>query len=192
MAALARVMASRGYAGATVVEIARTAGLAPGLVHYHFADKHEILLELCSEVAATIQQRYQARMSDTSTPRERLSAFIDAHVVIGKDADADAVAAWSAVAAEAMRDPAVRVVYRRHIEREMSELGRLLTDALREQGRRLKDVAGKAAVILAAIEGAFRIATSAPGATPRGFAARGIKQVAAALIAAEPKVRGRA
>jgi hypothetical protein len=80
-------------------------------------------------------------------------------------------------------------LYQRHIDLELKELGRLITAVLSDQDRRIVDVAAKAAVILSAIEGAFRIATSAPGSAPRGFAARGIKQVAEALIAAEPKVR---
>ena len=43
---LCRVMAREGYGHATVQAIAAEAGLAPGLIHYHFADKREILVEL--------------------------------------------------------------------------------------------------------------------------------------------------
>jgi TetR/AcrR family transcriptional repressor of bet genes len=189
VAGLAKLMATEGYEGSTIVAIARAAGLASGLVHYHFANKHEILMALCGDIAAIIQRRYQARMTAVSTPSERLAAFIDAHVELGDDADANAVAVWSAVGAEALRDAGARAVYRQYIEREMDELGTLFTAVLRDQGRRVHDVSSKAAVVLASIEGAYRIATAAPGALPRGFAARGIKQVAEGLIAAEPRMR---
>ncbi|HEY4122015.1 MAG TPA: TetR family transcriptional regulator, partial [Byssovorax sp.] len=46
VAALARVMAARGYERATVAQIAAEAGLAAGLVHYHFASKRDVLLTL--------------------------------------------------------------------------------------------------------------------------------------------------
>jgi TetR/AcrR family transcriptional repressor of bet genes len=189
VAALADLMTKKGYSGATIVEIARSAGLAPGLVHYHFSDKHEILIALCGEVAATIQRRYRSRTADVSTSSERISAFIDAHVALGEDADASAVAAWSAVGAEALHDSGVRAVYRQHIEREMAELGKLFTGALQDQGRRVHEVASKSAMVLAAIEGSYRIATASPGTLPRGFSARGIRKLAEWLVAAEPRIR---
>jgi len=40
------VVARRGYAGATTPQVASAAGLAPGLIHYHFQSKQELLLEL--------------------------------------------------------------------------------------------------------------------------------------------------
>jgi len=183
---LARAMAAHGYAGATVNAIAKAAGLAPGLIHYHFPDKHAILLELCTEVSDLIARRYRTRTAAESSAQEKLAAFIDAHVALGADADAEAVAAWSAIAAEAPRDQSVGKVYRRHLTGELAELGRLFTAALQSQGRRVADVEEKSALVLAAIEGAFRIAAAAPGATPRGFAARGIRRLAEALIAGEP------
>jgi hypothetical protein len=79
--------------------------------------------------------------------------------------------------------------YQRHIECELSTLAQLISEALRDQSRRVHDVAGKAAVVLAAIEGAFRLGMSAPGSTPRGFASRTIKGMADALIRAEPPAR---
>ena len=39
---LLRVMAERGYERASIAEIAKAAGLSPGLVHYHFTEKQEL------------------------------------------------------------------------------------------------------------------------------------------------------
>jgi len=184
--ALGQVMASRGYEGATVLEIARKAGLTPGLVHYHFAGKHEILLELCEGIARLIEQRYRDRITKVDNPAQQLEAFIDAHVALDSSSDAGAVAAWSAVGAEAQRDERVREVYTEHVQRDLAELRRLFTAALRHEDRRVHDIAGKAAIVLAAMEGAFRLGTSAPTVIPKGFASRGINQLAAALVSAEP------
>ena len=40
--AMVQVLAREGYEGASVQAVARVAGLAPGLVHYHFRRKLEI------------------------------------------------------------------------------------------------------------------------------------------------------
>src|ERR1051325_1811277 len=48
--ALLSVMAERGFDAATVAHIAQAAGLAPGLVHYHFASKQQILLALVRDL----------------------------------------------------------------------------------------------------------------------------------------------
>ena len=44
--ALLAAMAEHGYEKATIQLIAQKAGMAPGLLHYHFASKREMLLEL--------------------------------------------------------------------------------------------------------------------------------------------------
>ena len=43
--ALMRIMAKKGYEGAALSDVAAEAGLTQGLIHYHFKDKMEILLE---------------------------------------------------------------------------------------------------------------------------------------------------
>src|SRR5216683_2405650 len=44
VAAAFRSLAEHGYEAATVKDIAREAGVAPGLVHYYFETKEELLL----------------------------------------------------------------------------------------------------------------------------------------------------
>ena len=46
--ALRQVVAVSGYSGATIQAIAAQSGLAPGLIHYHFDDKLEILVGAAS------------------------------------------------------------------------------------------------------------------------------------------------
>ena len=50
--AFLKVMAHRGYDGTAIAEVARRAKLAPGLVHYHFKNKLEILLAATRELLA--------------------------------------------------------------------------------------------------------------------------------------------
>ena len=58
---LLRTIAAQGYTGATIQAIASASGLAPGLVHYHFRDKREILVTLVEAGLVTMA------MSSTTT-----------------------------------------------------------------------------------------------------------------------------
>ena len=61
--ALMKVMAKRGYDGASVADIAKAAKLTPGLVHYHFESKQEILLELLASLVARHEAGLEARLA---------------------------------------------------------------------------------------------------------------------------------
>jgi len=179
------VMARAGYDGASIQEIARAAGLTPGLLHYHFGSKQEILVALVERLIDGVRARYDARLAAGVTePRARLDAFIDAHLARGRDADPRAVAAWSVVGAEAIRQPDVRALYRRALGSSLRELTRLVTTVRRADGagrRHPTSARETAAALLTAIEGAFRIAAAAPGALPAGYAAPTVRALARAL-----------
>ena len=79
IAALMRLLSERGYAGASVASIAREAKLAPGLVHYYFGSKQEILLELLESIRAAILVRRDERLARAGDdPRAKLFALTDA------------------------------------------------------------------------------------------------------------------
>ena len=187
---LLRAMARRGYERASVQEIAREAGLTPGLVHYHFSTKLEVLLELVARIGRLLGERFRRRLARAgSSPRPRLFAYIDAHVGLGPDADAHAMACWVAIGAEALRQPAVRKVYERAVASDLGGLRDLLRDVLRDEGRSEERVTAMAAGLRAAIEGAYQLGCAAPGTIPRGSAAPMLRRMAEGLIAAEPRRR---
>jgi len=169
--ALRQVMAISGYSGATIQAIAAQSGLAPGLIHYHFQDKHEILVELVESLAAYARARYERRAATAATPGERLRAYIDARLAFGDDAKPDAVAAWVMIGVEAVRDADVRKVYQRAAARELTLVRELLRACLRDAGKRVRKVDELAAGLLAFTEGAFVLASNARELVPRGFAA---------------------
>jgi TetR/AcrR family transcriptional regulator, transcriptional repressor of bet genes len=174
--ALRTLMATRGYDGASVAAIARQAGLAPGLVHYHFANKEEILLALVESIEAVVEERLQRRLARAGTDWERLDAWIDAHVARDRDADADAVACWVAIGAEAVRKPAVRAAYEGAVLRDLRQLELLL------HGVGCADTSTTAVALLSAVEGAYRLSAGAPNAVPLGFAAPALRRMARGLV----------
>src|SRR3954469_18146591 len=93
--ALVKVMARRGYDGAAIGDIAKAAKLTPGLVHYHFKSKQEILLEALRRLVDRHEARLNARLAAfEGDPGAEVAAFIDVHLRLGKDADPEALACW--------------------------------------------------------------------------------------------------
>lgn len=62
--AAARVMSRKGYGGTTMKDIAAEAGIAPGLIHYYFDSKEDLLLAvtggLCVQMRADAEQAFAA------------------------------------------------------------------------------------------------------------------------------------
>lgn len=183
---LLKTMASHGYTGATIQAIAKASGLGPGLVHYHFHDKREILMGLVEQLTAYAAERFQLRAASATTTRESLRAYIDARLAYGSDADPDAVAAWVMIGAEAVRDAEVREVYQRAVEEEIALIRKLLRSYLVDSGKRVRKLDAFAAALLAFVEGAFVLATNARTIVPAGFAADMASEWVERYVAAEP------
>jgi len=186
VAALLAVMAERGYDGASIQAIARTAGLAPGLVHYHFENKEAILLDLVASLAQVGRARYEMLAASAASPHARLQAYIDARLATGPGADPAAVAAWVMVGAEAVRQLQVRRAYQDALAPELAMLTELLRDCLEADGRSQARAAQLAASLLAFIEGAFQLSSAARELMPEAYAAQMALQLVQRFIAAEP------
>lgn len=180
---LLQVMAKRGYEGASVAAIAKAAGLAPGLVHYHFKDKQEILLTLAEQLAARVHERVASRLARVKggDARARVDAFLDAFLATGADADPASVASWVTISAEAIRQPEVRAIYEKVVRTDLEHLEELVGAVTGK--RRARAVA---AGLFAAIQGYFVLAASVPGLVPPGSAASTVKRMAAGLLDEEP------
>jgi TetR/AcrR family transcriptional repressor of bet genes len=184
--ALLAVMSKHGYESATIQLIAQQAGLAPGLLHYHFKTKAEILLELVKTLAELSRNRYLEFAQSASTAEEKLHAYIHARLGKGKGADPQAVAAWVMIGAEAVRQPEVRAVYQQAVAAERDLMAGLLSECLKDSGKQTRNASRLAAAMLAMMEGAFQLSSAAPDAMPSGYAATMATQLVQRYIEAEP------
>lgn len=189
---LMTVMAERGYERASTAAIARAAGLTPGLLHYHFENKQEILLAVGESLDAVVQARFDRRGAG-SIGRQAVSAFIDAHLELDSvsgiepDAAPEHVACWVALAAEAAWQPEVGALYRQKLEARHEQLLGLLIETLAMEGRTTSGGGAIATTILATIEGYYQLGTAASPMVPRGSAAGAVRHVADRLLDAETK-----
>ena len=164
-------IAERGYAKATIQLIAQRAGLTPGLLHYHFKTKAEILVELVKTLSDQFSSRYAALATSALTPQDFLFAYVNARLAKGDGENPAVVAAWVMIGSEAVRLPEVREIYQQAIAKEFSLLKGLLKTYLASKGKPVRGVDKLAAGMVALMEGAFQIASGAPGVMPSGYAA---------------------
>lgn len=176
---LLRIMAVRGYEGASIAAVARAARVAPGLVHYHFADKQEILVALVDVVARELVGRVARRVGGASGPRTGVDAFLEA-LVAPDPPDAPALACWLAIASEAPRLPAVRRAFDRAVAALVRQLEQLVRLAL--EPARAPRARAIAAELVTAAHGELLLAAAAPSARPRGSAAASLRAIAAGLL----------
>jgi TetR/AcrR family transcriptional regulator, transcriptional repressor of bet genes len=175
---LLRVMAERGYERASIAEIARAAGLTPGLVHYHFTEKQEVLLTLVEQLAGGVRERVKQRLARAKGgARGQVDAFLEAFLATGEGADPAAVSAWVTISAEAVRQPEVRAAYEKVVRADLEQLEALVAEVT---GRRKARTV--AAGLFAAVQGYFVLAAAAPGLIPPGSAAATVKRMAAGLL----------
>src|SRR5262245_883778 len=185
--ALRRVMGRQGYERATVAAVAREAGLAPGLVHYHFESKAEILHELVGELVARARGRIAAREGRAGDAEGRLYVVLEALLGRGEDADPAAVACWTLIGGEAVKDAEVRKLYAAWIGELHGLLRTRVVEACREAGRSADGANAMAAALLALVEGYFQLAAAVPAAVPGGRDAASAKGMAAGLVAAQTR-----
>ena len=184
-----RALAEHGYAGSSVASIAREAGLAPGLVHYYFGSKQEMLLELLESIRTAIRARRDERLERAGDdPRARLFALTDAlleHDPSGGTAPVEAT--WIVIAAEAVHQPAVREAYGAMLVELVDRLETGLREVLRAEKRVVRDVRSLAAAIAAGIQGVYQMDAAAPGTARRGSSAPALRHMVAGLIEAQPQ-----
>lgn len=186
-----QTIASHGYARATIQRIAKQARITPGLIHYHFDSKQAILHAVLEELSSRIDARQHAflhalehghspALSATEdaaapaiTPRNRLDAFL--HAMLSRDLstpDADAIAAWVSICAEAVHDDDVQ----RQLDEVLHAQHLLLCQILVEEHRCQPHAAAEiATTLLATIQGIFLLSQTSPRLLTEGFALRQVR-----------------
>lgn len=160
---LLEVMAESGFEGASIGAIAKAAGVTPGLVHYHFEDKRELLHAAIDRLRDRALTRLsQAGRGGAPTLRDLVRAM----TTRGPTSSPVDVACWVAVGAEAVRE----VKTRRRFEAAMREVAVLLEARAREDGLPPEHAARAAWSLVALVQGFFLLSAAAPGALPAGLA----------------------
>lgn len=75
--AAAAVLGRQGYAETSLKDVAREAGVAPGLLHYYFESKEELLLEVVLVTERQMVADWKAVVEAVDDPLERIVTGLD-------------------------------------------------------------------------------------------------------------------
>ncbi|MDX8036101.1 TetR/AcrR family transcriptional regulator [Lentzea sp. BCCO 10_0856] len=110
VAATIETIAEIGYAKASFVQIARRAGISPGLITYHFAKREELMKQVMLTVHDSMEQALSSRAEGSESYRGALRGLIEGFVhycaehpaelvaisqIAAAARDAEAARAWS-------------------------------------------------------------------------------------------------
>ncbi len=122
--AAAEVFTERGYDGAGVQEIARRAGLTTGPIYANFRGKADLLAEA---IESRSSHEIEALLGLTDCSPTELLAALGRSLARPKPNDVNALLVVAVVAAR--RDTEVATALRVHVQREIDQLGILITRA---------------------------------------------------------------
>jgi len=83
LAAAELIFVEHGYEGATIRKIADEVGLSSTALYMHFAEKSEILHEICSRAFSELLAANQVLMAEPAAPELRLRRMLQAYVDFG-------------------------------------------------------------------------------------------------------------
>lgn len=187
--ALLQVMAEHGYANATVAKIADEADITPGLIHYHFATKQAILLDLLGRLKVGQDAVIATRLDGVLKPLQKLDTLVDAFLAIDEYARPEAVAAWIIIATEAIREPEIRQAFGAALDSYAKLFKEIIKEGVEAGDFDLGELdppAGVAA-ILAAIQGYFALTTTYRELVPMASAAPATRRMVRGLLGIELK-----
>lgn len=72
--AAAAVLGRQGYSNTSLKDVASEAGIAPGLLHYYFQSKEDLLLEVVAEIERQIVDNWEVDTSGIDDPMAKINA----------------------------------------------------------------------------------------------------------------------
>jgi len=142
-------LAEVGYVGTTLAEIARRAGVSPGLVSHYFDDKDGLLEAAFRSLSRSLWARVRAKLALGHTPRARVQAVIDVNLA-PEEFDRRTGTAWLAFWGQ--------VLHVRGLKRVQTGYQRRMLSNLRHDLRQMiagDDARSLAAMIAAMIDGVW-------------------------------------
>jgi betaine-aldehyde dehydrogenase len=114
-------LAEVGYVGTTLAEIARRAGVSPGLVAHYFGDKDGLLEAAFRTLARTLATRMRAVLALAGSPRARVQAVIDTNLA-PEEFDKRTGTAWLAFWGQVLHVGGLKRVQTAYQKRMLSNL----------------------------------------------------------------------
>lgn len=171
--AMAELLPRYGYRGTSIKRLANHADLRPGLVHYYYKSKADILAVVIEQAAEQLHERIDQAVDCSASQDVQLDQWIDATLGLHRPPASASMATWCTVVAEAPAHP---------------EIVSLVNDALATLQQSLEQVLGPlvadsdlqhaSASILSLVHGYWLLGRPAHSVIPTGSAAPAAKRLA--------------
>jgi betaine-aldehyde dehydrogenase len=142
-------LAEVGWAGTTLAEIAKRAGVSAGLVAHYFDDKDGLMEAAFRTLARTLWVRVRERLAQAHTPRGRVQAVIDTNLA-PEEFDKRTGTAWLAFWGQVLHIEGLKRVQTAYQRRMLSNLRSDLRHMILPE-----DARSLAAMIAAMIDGVW-------------------------------------
>lgn len=177
------VMVSKGYEAATIRRIAIAARITPGLIHYHFKNKLEILRALLERLETVYGRYLDFELFYAEDPAEKVAVFIDHHLSSGRrTANPEAVSCWAFVSGEALRQPGFAEEVENAFRRITVKLTGILRAGVESGAFHCQSPEAAAVALVAAIHGYLSVAMTTLDVIPNVSAAPCVKMMSAGLL----------
>ncbi len=155
-----RVLAERGYEATSIKDIARAADIAPGLIHYYFATKEELLVAVVEEASARSNALFH-QLRETAKGRDLALGAFELSLSVLRDHPQEPRLRFELFAV-GLHNPAVRTAVARVLEARRKNS----TSIARLVGNLPDEPAEFGAVIAAALDGLAMHALADPAFDP--------------------------
>ena len=157
IAATARVLARNGYDATTLREISREAQVAPGLVHYYFGGKDQLLVEVLQAAGRRFSQTMEQLVQHVPANRSLEAVLAQIHERVEQEPDVYRLRyeSFSLGLHNALIEPKVREQLARRRKEIGSVMAKVFENMERTKGTKSSafDPASLAALLLAIFDG---------------------------------------
>ena len=123
------LFAERGYQGVSVDEIARNAGVAKGLVNYHFGSKENLLVHVLSKGTSTLFAQLDSVISEKKSARDKIRAAIEIYLSVASAGPAMTRMAMIATF-EAAYSESLRKLWLAFMDQNLSKFNELVDEGI--------------------------------------------------------------
>ncbi|WP_176083828.1 transcriptional regulator BetI [Martelella sp. HB161492] len=126
ISATRQCIAASGSLNVTMAEIARVAAVSPGLAHFYFQSKDQLIRAMFTRLISEYRTDLQLSSRQAITPRQKLSAFANA-CFSEKHFTTEAISVWLVFFASAKENPEIARLFSIYARRTRSNLRAVLT-----------------------------------------------------------------
>jgi TetR/AcrR family fatty acid metabolism transcriptional regulator len=141
-----------GYHNFSMQDVAKTAGVSKGIIHYYFLNKDDLMMSVLDKVAGDIERVLGEEMSTVTDPARRMEIFIEVCFDIVKNTKEYYqvnMDFWTQI----NQKQEIRKVIANHYSKFREAAARVITDGINKGAFRKVDANAYASLVIAMIDG---------------------------------------